>query len=829
MNFIIFIDSKMDINAMKFKLYVLFFLCLSTRLSAQEAKDYKLIAVTESPKIDGELNDDVWQKCAVANGFTQTIPQPGEPSKYVSEVRMCYSNSAIYIAATLFQPKSLTCTQLTARDMLYNVNADIFSVYFDTYNDHQNGFVFKVSSAGVQHDERLSGGDEFGDQNWDAVWTSKVSLHEDKWQIEMEIPFSAIRFAKQDEMKWGINFFRSVRKLNENSYWNKIDTRKQGFLAQTGTLSGLKHITPPVRLFLFPYLTTGFLRQEEAGVNTQHWLRSGGVDVKYGLNESFTLDVTLIPDFSQVISDNLVRNLSPFEQHLDENRPFFTEGTELFNKAAIFYSRRVGGTPSNYYDVKYHYEDTALYKIEKNPNVTTLYNALKISGRNKRNVGIGFFNAVGAPMHATIKNKISGETIKEETEPLSNYNVFVYDKAFKGQSSFNFTNTNVWRNGIARDADVGAFILTKFNKKESGMIKLISKWSVLNTTQYEIGSALGIVLAKTSGKLTFEASADRLSPKFDKSDMGIQFEYNNSNQNLNISYNEDKPKAKHLQLYRINFNHAWAENAVPLIFKYYQVSASYFLLFKNFWDVTFSSESKPFAPNDFYQLGGFGKRLKTYPYWFISIDGSSDSRKKLFWAYNTGYGIALVSEKHTDYTFFNHSIRYRFSSHIDATVRGEMTRDNNNIGYAYYDNAMHEPVVGSRDLREYTGEFSLKYNINPNTNFTARFRHYNSFIRYNAFHTVDQYGEWRNNPVSYQLGHDENYNLQNIDVFFNWMFRPGSRVVLSYKQWLNDAYLLNDKAENSYFTNLHQIVKAPHAYELSLRIIYFLDYNQLKI
>ncbi len=803
----------------------LLFLLFSTHVTrSQTRRVCRIQAVAVAPTIDGDLSDDVWKQCSVINDFTQTVPHPDQASAYNTDVRMCYTNSSVFIAATLYQPRSISSRQLTARDMLINPNCDMFSIYLDTYDDHQNAFVFRISSAGVQQDERLSGGSEYGDGSWDAVWTSKVSISEDCWRAEIEIPFSALRFSKQDEMKWGINFNRSVRKVNESSYWNKINVQKQGFLAQTGMLSGLKQINPPIRLFLFPYVSTGFLQQEESNVTTKRWLRSGGLDVKYGINESFTLDVTLIPDFSQVISDNLIRNLSPFEQQLNENRPFFTEGTDLFNKAGLFYSRRVGGKPRDYNKVQADYGDHDQYIIEKNPNVTTLYNGFKISGRTNNKLGIGLFNAIGAPMNARIKDKATGQEFKIETEPLTNYNVLVLDKALQGQSSFNFTNTCVLRNDSAQYANVSSFMLTKFNKKESYSLRLFSKVSMIKTSQSNIGTALGIVVAKTSGKFTFSASVDRQSPKFDKSDMGIQFDYNNSNASLSLNYSENKPASKYLQFYRINLSQTTSENMVPFVFKSYQLNASYFILFKNFVDVTYSTETKPIAPIDFYQLRVFGKRLKQYAYWYHSIDGSSDSRRKLFWSFNGGYGFA--NEQHTGYTYLNQGFRYRFSPKLDISINGEMTRDNKNIGYAFYDNINKQPVIGQRDVREYAGEISMKLNLSPNTNFTARFRHYNSFITYRAFYTVDDKGEWRHQPVAFEKGHDENYNLQNVDVFFNWIFRPGSRVVVSYKQWLNDAYLLNEKTGNSYFNNAYQFIKMPHAFELSARVIFFLDYNQ---
>jgi hypothetical protein len=789
-------------------------------------KQYDIKSVDKAPVMDGELDDAIWLTLGVANEFTQTVPDVNQPSKYPTEVRLCYTSSAIYIAATMFQPISDGLRQFTARDMLYSINSDVFAVFIDPYDDHQNGFMFRVSSAGVQHDERLSNGAESGDIGWDAVWTSKVKVKEDRWQVEMEIPFSALRFSASDQMAWGVNFFRSLRKRNESSYWNPIDVQKQGFLAQSGVIQGFKHIHPPVRLFLFPYLSAGHLRQMNAGTAERQWLRSGGLDIKYGLNESFTLDATLIPDFSQVISDNVIRILSPFEQQLTENRPFFTEGTELFNKAGLFYSRRVGARPSGYYNVQQNYGDLSKYQIVRNPNITTLYNAFKFSGRTSDKLGIGVFNAIGSPMHATIEDVSTNQQFQVQSEPLTNYNMLVLDQALDGQSNINFTNTNVWRNGSARDANVSSLMVSKFNKAESYVFSAHSKVSVLQTDQSDIGSHLGFNVSKISGKVNFTLSADRLSPRYNRTDLGIQFDYNHATQVANIQYFENRPKVNFLQLYRIGLNQSWSQNAVPFVFKSYEVSAFYFMLFKNFWDVTLTTESRPVRPTDFYQLGAWGKRLKLYPYWYNSVNGSSDSRRKLFWSFNGGYGF--TPSRHADYVYLQQGLRYRFSMMLDVQVSAHMTRDNGNIGFAFYDPILQEPVAGRRSVRQYTGEISFKLNLSPDINFTGRLRHYNSFIRNRSFHTVDSEGEWRGRMIPFRDGYDENYNLQNVDIFLNWMFRPGSRLVVSYKQWLNDAYLLNDRNGNQYFENVYQTIRVPHAYEVAVRLIYFLDYNALR-
>ncbi len=190
------------------------------------------------------------------------------------------------------------------------------------------------------------------------------------------------------------------------------------------------------------YLPVFEVHRENGKYETE-WLASGGMDVKYGINESFTLDATLIPDFGQVVSDDVVNNLTPYEVKFDDYRPFFTEGTEIFNKAGLFYSRRIGAMPSGYDNIVDSADSDPNIEILKNPAKTQLYNAIKFSGRTKKKLGIGVFNAISAPMYATIRDKTTGEKTKIKTEPLANYNIIVLDQALKDSSYLTFTNTNV--------------------------------------------------------------------------------------------------------------------------------------------------------------------------------------------------------------------------------------------------------------------------------------------------------------------------------------------------------------------------------------------------
>ena len=367
--------------------------------SQTTTRDMPAVKTDHSPKIDGLLDDTVWQKAPVATNFIQNFPKAGELATVKTEVRILYDNSSIYIAAMLYDDPASIRKQLTARDQEQQSDVDYFSVFFDTYNDNQNGFQFLVTTANVQTDAKLSpsfSGEfgEYGDKTWDAVWESQTKMLDNGWSVEIRIPYFSLRFTKKDMQDWGIQLMRFTRKNNERSCWNFFDPNVNGFLNQFGDLTGLRNIEPPLRLSFSPYLSGGINISPTANGNKTEWLKSGGMDLKYGISESFTLDATIIPDFGQVVSDNVVNNLTPYEIKFAENRPFFTEGTELFNKAGLFYSRRVGEMPQRFNAVQNFAQNYPSYEIIENPAVTNLYNAIKLSGRTKNKWGFGFFNAI---------------------------------------------------------------------------------------------------------------------------------------------------------------------------------------------------------------------------------------------------------------------------------------------------------------------------------------------------------------------------------------------------------------------------------------------------
>jgi hypothetical protein len=268
------------------------------------------VRVDKPIKVDGILDEPYWTISDKAKDFVQRSPEPGGVPSQLTEVTVLYNDAYIYIGAWLYDDNpGGVLTELTSRDA--GGNSDRFSIYFDTYNDDLNAYEFSVSAAGVQSDARISPGSF--DRNWDAGWYSEVSINDEGWFVEIEIPLSVLRFPDLVEQFWGINFRRIIKRNNETLYWDEINPKINGFVNQFGNLNGIKGIKTPLRLSVSPYVSAYVNHHSNPQTNFKQTATHfrGGLDIQYGISDAFTLNMMLIPDFGQVISDNNVLNLSP--------------------------------------------------------------------------------------------------------------------------------------------------------------------------------------------------------------------------------------------------------------------------------------------------------------------------------------------------------------------------------------------------------------------------------------------------------------------------------------------------------------------------------------
>ena len=477
-------------------------------------KTIKAERINSKITIDGELTEEEWVSAKRATEFIQSSPQVGKAASQKTEVRVLYDDLNIYIGARCYDDMSKVSNVLSQRDD-FNSNIDYFTFIIDTYNDNQNGFAFGVSSMGVQYDAKVFVSEWYGEV--DMAWKSEVKLNEDNWSVEFLIPYSAFRFSKKQIQNWGVNFIRHISRRRESSSWNPIRPDFENDMAQCGDLLNVSGIKPPFRLSLIPYISTYAEHYPYNIDQKSNWGRAinGGMDIKYGINEAFTLDMTLIPDFGQVQFDNEVLNLSPFEIQFQDYRQFFTEGTELFNKTNLFYSRRIGGSPllsTSIYD-----ELNANEQVESNPRNSQLLNATKISGRTSKGLGIGVFNGLSASTFASVSDTLTGASRQLLTSPLTNYNVLVLDQNLKNNSYITFTNTNVLREGKFYDANLSA-LHTKLNTKSNKYFIA----SNLNISQqyFEqsdiIGHSLGLNIGKQTGSFIYSFNYKEDSDTYDQ-------------------------------------------------------------------------------------------------------------------------------------------------------------------------------------------------------------------------------------------------------------------------------------------------------------------------
>ncbi|MEC4003116.1 DUF5916 domain-containing protein [Flavobacterium sp. SUN052] len=799
----------------QFSLYYLLLFIPFLGYTQAPKKTLQSKSTTEKITIDGEFNEEVWKTAPVATDFVMLTPDNGKPqaNETRSEVKVVYDNDAIYIAATLYDLESSKIPkELTTRDDIGT--ADLFGIVINGFNDDQQYFGFYVSSAGVQADDVFtnSNGEDF---TWNAIWDSHTEIKEFGWVIEMRIPYAALRFSSEKKQSWGVNFYRSDKRHNQEFTWNRIDNKIRNEAAQLGNLEGIENIETPTRLFLIPY-SSYYLNSNKTETNSQF---KGGLDIKYGINDAFTLDAILIPDFGQTTFDRVELNLGPFEQQFNENRPFFTEGTELFTKGDLLYSRRIGGSPSTYPELGSDEE------ITKYPANINLLNALKVSGRTKNGLGVGVLNAITKKTYANIRNTVTGDERQEVIEPLANYNVMVLDQRFRKNSSVSFVNTNVTRNGSFRDANVSALVFDLNTKKNTYKLNGDFKYSYINEYQTladrkGINSSLNF--AETSGKYRYSFGGQYISKYFDNNDLGINFQTHYHALYSNASYRILKP-TKTFNSFSTNLNlYSEFDNRTGRI-----QGANI--------NVNINSTT---TKNDYFGLGMNIRPVETYDFY----EPRSDDEQKFltipkfinFWSYiSTNYNrkfaldfnpsIAFVNEKGRMNYGFEISPRYRFSNKLLFSYSFNYFRQNKNIGWIAFDTDGNT-IFARRDRVTYTNSLYGKYTLNNKMNLNLTVRHYWSYAVNKDILTLQDDGSLMQN-YNYVVNKNSNFNTWNLDLSYSWWFAPGSQITALYR---NNASLFERDFERNLSSNFSNVINNNLNHIFSLSIRYFIDYNSLK-
>ncbi len=372
--------------------------------------------IAVAPRLDGRLDDPVWQEVEPITALVQNEPDEGQPVSERTEVRIAYDGDAVYVAARMYDREPhLIRSELARRDNISS--SDELWVAFDSWFDHRSAFAFGVNPAGVRADMFSEGDNTYGDEGWDPVWDVHTTRDSLGWTAEMRIPFSQLRYATDREQVWGINVVRDIQRRGESAEFGFKLRTERGFASYFGHLVGLVDLPQPRRLEALPYVTG---RVEAAPARAGDPFNDGtvqqgaaGIDLKYGVTSSLTLDATFNPDFGQVEQDPAFVNLSAFEQFLQERRPFFVEGADLFRfgGAQLFYSRRIGRAPQGFPTSPGDFYDI--------PENSTIIGAGKLTGRSGPWT-LGILEAVTAREYALVYDSATGTTVRDEVEPATN-------------------------------------------------------------------------------------------------------------------------------------------------------------------------------------------------------------------------------------------------------------------------------------------------------------------------------------------------------------------------------------------------------------------------
>jgi len=620
--------------------------------------------------VDGVLDENLYQKPPIKD-FIQKEPVEGLPPSEKTLMWVAYDEANIYFCGKFYDsaPDSID-RSLMRRD---NITAsDWLWVYLDPYNDDRTGYFFAVNAGGSICDGTLYN-DGWMDDSWDGIWEGDTKITPEGWNVEIKVPFSQLRFNEEEEMVWGINLNRDIKRKHEMSFYIMVPNEESGFVSRFADLDGLNGIKPKQRIELLPYVVqrAQYLRDRENDpfYKSNQYRTSLGADLKLSIGSALNLDATINPDFGQVEVDPAIVNLSAFENYYNEKRPFFIEGDNIFRfgiggindnfgfnfgNPTYYYSRRIGRSPQGF--------PTTSGEINR-PNETRILGAAKLTGKLDESWTIGAVSAITERTFAEVLTP-SGNVVEDEVEPLSHYGVLRTQKEFNDGNqalgliftSVNRKSNNSYINNLLVDQaytfglDGWTFLDEKrvyalnasivgshvsgnelamlriqqqpyryFQRPDKSFMKLDS-----NITSLQ-GIFSRVMLNKQQGSFFVNASLGTASPGFEHNELGFQRYADRINGHIVTGYRWYQPddifRRKNLYV-GINGTSNYDGDMIA-----HGLYSSIGFQFVNFWGVTINSSYNFESVNTTLTRGG--PKVK-YPYnYSVSLRGYTDSSKEL--------------------------------------------------------------------------------------------------------------------------------------------------------------------------------------------------------
>lgn len=743
--------------------YTLFILAilLFTTLSANKPSDKKVKAyrIKTPLVIDGILDEELYKQTPI-DDFTQKDPNEGEPVSERTHVWVGYDDEYVYFAARMFDSEPELIDQMLVRRDLFS-SSDWFIVAVDPFMDKMTGFMFAVNAGGSMADATIAN-DSRIDESWDGVWESKVTIDENGWNVELKIPFSQLRFNEADDMKWGINFERHIKRRNEESYFVMVPKDENGYTSRMATLVGLKGIKMKQRMEFLPYIVqkAQFLEHEDDDpfYSSNQFQTSIGGDFKIGLGSNLSLDGTIFPDFGQVEVDPAVVNLTAFETFFQEKRPFFIEGSSIFDfgrggannnwgfnfgTPELFYTRRIGRAPQVWSDTDYDYIDR--------PGETRILGAAKLTGKIDETWSIGAVSSVTERTYATME--LDGDQFKEEIEPLTHYGVFRTQKQFNGSkqglgvifTSVNrdVSNPNIDSNLVNKAYTFGTDGWTFLDDDETYVItgsvvgsyisgskdavelkqrqayryaqRPDATYAPLDTNLTSLGGWFSrVMLNKQKGNFFINAAFGAASPGFDHNDLGFQWNADKINGHIALGYRwyETDGVFRRKTIYVANAQSYDFEgdrlNSLIMAFTHFE--------FENYFNIGIDGGYFPSSISKSLMRGG-PKALRPTGY-FIGIDGFTDQRKDYVLMYNAQVGS---DELGGDEYGFGFDFQWKPVPQIDFRIGPEYHRNLAMLQWVTsVEDAKATKTYGSRYVFGEMEQKTLSANIRLNWTFTPK-------------------------------------------------------------------------------------------------------------
>jgi hypothetical protein len=769
---------------------------------------------TSPPTIDGKTNDEAWENAQVIDKFLEYEPNNGVETRFKTEVRVVHDDNNLYVLARMFDPHPDSIISLLSRRDV-RTNSEQLKLIIDAYHDRRTGVEFIVNPAGVKRDFSIYD-DVNEDPTWDGVWDVATSIDSLGWVAEFKIPFSQLRFPKTAEHTFGFMVVRDVARTQARISWPLYHKDVQGYVSQSGDLSGIHGIGSPSRLEVIPYVVTkNETRPSGSSFNHPQGF-AAGADIKYGVSSNLTLNATINPDFGQVEADPAVLNLSAFEQFFEERRPFFLEGAGIFSFTTscgdidsgctgLFYSRRIGRSP----------QLLGAYGDNDSPLNTTILGASKLTGRLGKGLSMGFLDAV-------TQREVGTE--KRTVEPQTNYAVARLQQDIRdGQTSFGAMITGVNRSldentdaFLRRSAYTGGIDLRhRFYKKEYQLAAYVAG-SMINGTEAAIlstqrdgvhryqrpdddievdptrtsltGNAQRVSLSKFGGGVTrFQSVLQRFSPGFETNDVGFQSRADEQmfRNWFALQYNK-KPNAVFRQGF-FNFNtiNRWNTEGLPLTIG---LNTNWHVQFKNFiWGhigVNYGDFTKTY--NDRVARGGPALRNSAGLDLWAGVE--SDSRKS--YSGNIWGGTYRNDVGRTKGWWISPSADLRVGSQLSASIGVNYSHDINdsqwraNFGVSGVDTTHY--TFAKLDQKTLNLTSRINYTATPTLSLQ---------VYAQPFVSTGDYSNWRELADPRADDYDDRFKPYNggdpggfsfkqfrSNTVLRWEYRPGSTMFLVWQQ-----------------------------------------------